>query len=75
MAPRNPNTPRPPVMRRRCGWPGCARQSDLSVEYEPGGPAPGWLASARGIVALCSAHAAELPAALGSGRVIGVTRS
>ena len=66
--------------RHGCTWPGCRRAADVLVEYVPGdrrSPVPGakqWLGSEHATVKLCDHHAAELPAALGSGRVVGRTR-
>ena len=64
-------------MHPACTAPGCARTPDVCVEYVPGKPRdlrPALLPSVHGLVTLCDWHAAELPAALGAGRVLGVTR-
>ena len=60
-----------------CAWPGCERRPDVCVEYEPGRPRDlrvVWLPCEHGLLTLCDWHAAELPAALGSGQIVGVTR-
>ena len=57
-------------------WPQCERSPDVRVEYMPGKPRDlrfVWLRCEHGLVTLCDRHAAELPAALGSGRGVGGT--
>ena len=64
-------------IRPCCALPGCERSADVCVEYVPGKPRDlrlAWLPSEHGPVTLCDWHAAELPAALGSGRAVGRTR-
>ena len=69
---------RPVVTLRCCTWRGCTRDAQVCVEYEQSTQRelrPAWLPAVRGIVNLCGAHAAAMPAALGSGRVVGTSRS
>jgi hypothetical protein len=69
---------RPAVLHRCCTWPGCTRDAEVCVEYEQTREHAlrlAWVPAVRGIVNLCGAHAAEMPAALGAGRVVGMSRS
>jgi hypothetical protein len=68
-------------IRPLCAWPGCPHEPDVQIDY---GPAPsgeqlrpplGWQpAAGGGAITLCDGHAAELRAALETGRIQHVTR-
>ena len=65
----------PPDLCSTCAWPDCECPPDVCVEYEPDQRCDlrlVWLPSEHGLVNLCGWHAAELPGAFGSGRLVEV---